>query len=33
MIPEEGLIRANGLYRHGILLAPEVAHLLIEKIS
>jgi glycine oxidase len=31
-IPEQGLIRANGLYRHGILLAPEVAHLLMEKI-
>lgn len=31
-IPEQGLIRANGLYRHGILLAPEVAHLLIKKI-
>ncbi|HIO92979.1 MAG TPA: glycine oxidase ThiO [Leucothrix mucor] len=27
IVPEKGLIRANGLYRHGILLAPEVSHL------
>lgn len=26
VVPEKGLIRANGLYRHGILLAPEVAN-------
>ena len=26
IVPEKGLIRANGLYRHGILLAPEVAY-------
>jgi glycine oxidase len=30
IMPEKGLIRANGLYRHGILLAPEVAHTVIE---
>ena len=28
IVPEEGLIRANGLYRHGILLSPEVARLI-----
>ena len=31
-LPEKGLIRANGLYRHGILLAPEVANLLISQL-
>jgi glycine oxidase len=33
IVPEEGLIRANGLYRHGILLAPEMAHYVIKKIT
>jgi glycine/D-amino acid oxidase-like deaminating enzyme len=32
-MPAKGLIRANGLYRHGILLAPEVAHLVIDKMT
>ena len=33
IMPEKGLIRANGLYRHGILLAPEVAHQVIDKMT
>jgi len=33
IVPEKGLIRANGLYRHGILLAPEVAYLVQNELS